>query len=156
MAHRCAEWDGWEEGLVDSFLGSGEDEEGWFKDLEDEGQRAAEDGGNDTVPELVTEVEREIKLSAPIRPATLPSHLSALVRVPLPPVPKRHLSFAAPAAGPGMMLSMPPSLLDSTERSKEKMLDGTGDICGGRGGELGRRLEAWLCASATSGSEMGN
>jgi hypothetical protein len=39
------------------------------------------------------------------------------------------------------------SLLDSTERAKEKMLDGTGDICGGRGGELGRRLEAWLCAN---------
>ncbi|KAF9029134.1 hypothetical protein BDZ89DRAFT_1065660 [Hymenopellis radicata] len=30
------------------------------------------------------------------------------------------------------------------EAEKEQMLDMTGDICGGRGGELGRRLEAWL------------
>lgn len=27
---------------------------------------------------------------------------------------------------------------------RERTLDGLGDICGGRGGELGRRLEAWL------------
>ncbi|KAG2063559.1 hypothetical protein BDR04DRAFT_1123180 [Suillus decipiens] len=30
------------------------------------------------------------------------------------------------------------------EREKEQMLNTIGDICGGRGGELGRRLEAWL------------
>ena len=30
------------------------------------------------------------------------------------------------------------------EEEKEQMLNYTGDICGGRGGELGRRLEAWL------------
>ena len=34
MVHRCAEWEGWEEGLVDSFLGR--DEEAWFRDSEDE------------------------------------------------------------------------------------------------------------------------
>jgi hypothetical protein len=34
------------------------------------------------------------------------------------------------------------------EKEKEQMLDTTGDICGGRGGELGRRLEAWLTVSA--------
>ena len=27
MAHRCIEWDGWEEGLVDSILGPEEEEE---------------------------------------------------------------------------------------------------------------------------------
>ncbi|RXW22754.1 hypothetical protein EST38_g3099 [Candolleomyces aberdarensis] len=31
MAHRCAEWDGWEEGLVDSILGPEEIEKEWFK-----------------------------------------------------------------------------------------------------------------------------
>ncbi|KAG5718895.1 hypothetical protein E4T56_gene17382, partial [Termitomyces sp. T112] len=31
MAHRVAEWDGWEEGLVDSILGPEENEDGWFK-----------------------------------------------------------------------------------------------------------------------------
>ncbi|KAH0834948.1 hypothetical protein J3R83DRAFT_10642 [Lanmaoa asiatica] len=34
LAHRCAEWDGWEEGLVDSILGPEEHEEEWFKDVE--------------------------------------------------------------------------------------------------------------------------
>jgi len=60
------------------------------------------------------------------------------------------ISFVAPTTRPGMVLpTMPKSLLNSTERAKEKMLDITMDICGGRGGggELVRRLEAWLCAS---------
>lgn len=30
------------------------------------------------------------------------------------------------------------------EKEKVQVLDGAGDICGGKGGELGRRLEAWL------------
>ena len=35
MAHRCIEWDGWEEGLVDSMLGPEEQEEDWFKSWEE-------------------------------------------------------------------------------------------------------------------------
>ena len=31
-----------------------------------------------------------------------------------------------------------------TEGEHERLLTGPGDFCGGRGGELGRRLEAWL------------
>lgn len=146
MVHRCAEWDGWEEGLVDSFLGTEEDEEAWFRDFEDEDEhKEAED---DPLPEPDLEVETDSKRRAPVSPVRslkLPSHHP---RNPLPGFPKRHLSFAAPSAGPGIVLApLPVSLLDSTERAKEKMLDGTGDICGGRGGELGRRLEAWLCAN---------
>lgn len=56
------------------------------------------------------------------------------------------MSFAAPAARPGLLLPPAQSLLDSTEKAKEKMLDVTGVICGGRGG-IGRRLEAWLCVN---------
>lgn len=41
---------------------------------------------------------------------------------------------------------------DGAEREMEKMLDMRGDVCGGRGGELGRRLEAWL----VEGEEDGN
>jgi len=41
-----------------------------------------------------------------------------------------------------------PVLMKETE--KEQMLNMTGDICGGRGGELGRRLEAWLTVSGGS------
>jgi len=154
MVHRCAEWDGWEEGLVDSFLGTEEDEEAWFRDCEDEENPEAEDEG-DTFPEPVIEVRTDSKRLPSISPlvgsAKLPPHPPAVVRVPVPPIPKRHMSFAA-AGKPGMaLLPVPQPLLNSNERAKEKMLDVTGDICGGRGGELGRRLEAWLCASVSEG-----
>ncbi|KAG2739133.1 hypothetical protein P692DRAFT_201811698 [Suillus brevipes Sb2] len=40
------------------------------------------------------------------------------------------------------------------EREKEQMSNTTtGDICGGRGGELGRRLEAWLSVNGNWGWE---
>ena len=35
LAHRCIEWDGWEEGLVESILGPEEQEDDWFKSWED-------------------------------------------------------------------------------------------------------------------------
>ena len=35
MAHRCMEWDGWEEGLVESILGPEDEEEDWFKEWEE-------------------------------------------------------------------------------------------------------------------------
>jgi hypothetical protein len=80
--------------------------------------------------------------------ALLPSCPPALVRILALPLAKQHISIVAPTTRPGMVLpTMPQSLLDSTERAKEKMLDVTMDMCGGRGGELGRRLEAWLCAN---------
>jgi hypothetical protein len=46
--------------------------------------------------------------------------------------------------GPVKLSSKLPML---EEQEKEQMLNTTGDICGGRGGELGRRLEAWLSVS---------
>ena len=39
------------------------------------------------------------------------------------------------------------------EQEKEQMLNTTGDICGGRGGELGRRLEAWLTVTGGEGGK---
>jgi hypothetical protein len=101
---------------------------------------------NDIFPETVMELRTNGKCRLP----KLSSRPPALVRIPAPPITKRHMSFAAPAARPGMVLPpMSQSLLDSTGRAKEKMLDVTGDICGGRGGELGRRLEAWLCSNGS-------
>ena len=44
---------------------------------------------------------------------------------------------------------------EQAEKAMEKMLVGTGDICGGRGGELGRRLEAWLVRSGNLGGGGG-
>jgi hypothetical protein len=35
MAHRCIEWDGWEEGLVESILGPEDQEDDWFKEWEE-------------------------------------------------------------------------------------------------------------------------
>lgn len=36
MAHRFIEWDGWEEGLVESILGPEEDEDDWLKDTSED------------------------------------------------------------------------------------------------------------------------
>jgi hypothetical protein len=50
--------------------------------------------------------------------------------------------YKVPPAGRAVKISSKLPLLQ--EKEKEQMLNTTGDICGGRGGELGRRLEAWL------------
>jgi hypothetical protein len=54
-----AEWDGWEEVLVDSFLGrEEEDEKAWFKDFEaEEDHTEAEDEHDDTFPDRVMELK---------------------------------------------------------------------------------------------------
>lgn len=123
---------------MDSLLGSEEEEEAWFRDFEvEEEEEEEEEGDIEPILEVGTESKRRVPGS---RMANMPRP-PARVRVPMPKF-KRQLSSA------GVFLpAMPLSFLDSTERAKEKMLDVTGDICGGRGGELGRRLEAWLCAT---------
>ena len=123
--------------MIDSLLGSAEEEEAWFRDSE-VGEEEEEGGDIESILEVETESKRRLPASRMTTVARPP----ARVRVPMPK--KRQLS----AVGHGVLLpTIPLSFLDSTERTKEKMLDVTGDICGGRGGELGRRLEAWLCAS---------
>jgi hypothetical protein len=107
------EWDGWEEGLVESILGPEDQEDEWFQDSEElvssPGMSESSDGGDDV------------------------------------------------GSGPGIVISttismtrrklkLPRSLL-AKEKAKVQMLDTTGDECEGRGGELGRRLEAWLHVS---------
>ena len=99
MAHRCVEWDGWEEGLVESILGPEEQEEEWYRDLE------ASPGASESTSDSDG--------------CGIPASLARLKQ----PFPR------LPSAG---------------DKEKVQMLDTTGDICGGRGGELGRRLEAWL------------
>ncbi|KAF8632781.1 hypothetical protein AX15_001683 [Amanita polypyramis BW_CC] len=118
LAHRFVEWDGWEEGLIDSMLGSEEMEEEWFRDW-------------DTVPP--SNVAGNI--SSPLGTAGI--RVSGLTSfVPAVPLVGRATVQKAGAFLPFMK-----------EKDKENMLDMTGDICGGRGGELGRRLEAWLTVS---------
>ena len=118
MAHRCAEWDGWEEGLVESILGPEEyEEEEWIKGSEDEGMCTEDTESQSCVADSSTRIAECESL-----------FLSK--QVPLP------------ARNPKV-----PVLMKETEKAKEQMLNMTGDICGGRGGELGRRLEAWLTVS---------
>jgi hypothetical protein len=119
MAHRFVEWDGWEEGLIDSILGPEEDEDNWFKDAELE----TDDTHTLTSPTLSTSSDGSLREVAIL--------VSTLKK-------KRKPSAMLPCV----------SALD-----KEQVLTTTGDICGGRGGELGRRLEAWL---SVTGSEDGD
>lgn len=115
MAHRCVEWDGWEEGLVDSILGPEEHEEEWFKTTTDSGE-ALRAMISSPHAELSASVEKTKLKAGDLRRAVKLSSKLPFVE----------------------------------EQEKEQMLNTTGDICGGRGGELGRRLEAWLTVSGTA------
>ena len=119
MAHRCVEWDGWEEGLVDSILGPEEFEHEWY----------GVNGVNNQEAEM-----RDSPRGADSEPSSI-----AKYKV-LPPSLSRIVKISS---------KLP--LLQ--EQEKEQMLNTTGDICGGRGGELGRRLEAWL---TVNGNAYGN
>ncbi|KAH7924932.1 hypothetical protein BV22DRAFT_1012251 [Leucogyrophana mollusca] len=114
LAHRCVEWDGWEEGLVDSILGPEETEDEWFKDADS----TVEDSEVPSVPVCESAAESEQSSSESADGVILVASLKRRKQAGRIPLKK--------------------------EREKEQMLDTTGDICGGRGGELGRRLEEWL------------
>jgi hypothetical protein len=117
MAHRCVEWDGWEEGLVGSILGPEGQEEEWFRDL------------NSQVPGMV--------------PSPGLSESSDCED----PRGDGGEDDGGDTLGSSLARRKPPfTRLPVTREEKEKvqMLDTTGDVCGGRGGELGRRLEALL------------
>jgi hypothetical protein len=129
MAHRCVEWDGWEEGLLDSILGPVEQEEEWFKDYEEHCQEDADGGGV-----VVNQDAALLRVGSGYgfvegSPEGRGNEKELLPAIALKP--RVRLPFA-------------------TEKDKVMMLDTTGDVCGGRGGELGRRLEAWLHVSETS------
>ncbi|KDR72747.1 hypothetical protein GALMADRAFT_73666 [Galerina marginata CBS 339.88] len=131
LAHRCAEWDGWEEGLVDSILGPEDFESEWFRLEGDYGS------GN-----IDSASSARAMVSSPGAEDHSASSGSGMKRGRT-----QTLGAAARAMGRGVKLSSKLPILQ--EQEKEQMLNTTGDICGGRGGELGRRLEAWL---TTSGS----
>ncbi|KAL1718341.1 hypothetical protein EV715DRAFT_201306 [Schizophyllum commune] len=155
LAHRCVEWDGWEEGLVDTILGPEDAEEEWYRDAEGEGE--GRDGSTTAVfspaPEVVGEGYGQLGM-----PGSGYGQLHAPAsEPPLPLLPRRE---GAPA-GLGAASSAPlgrrkPSakLPFKQEKEKEQMLDMTGDICGGRGGELGRRLEAWLTVNGNGDGQV--
>ena len=137
MAHRCIEWDGWEEGLVESMLGPPEQEDDWFRSWdggdEDEDADAEVPGGAETPPSPFTST------SPTLTESVSDSEESAK---------RASLNSGGKAKG-GRAPALPAKVV-ALEKEKEKALNATGDFCGGRGGELGRRLEAWLCVNGDS------
>ncbi|KAF8628047.1 hypothetical protein AX17_006051 [Amanita inopinata Kibby_2008] len=134
LAHRFVEWDGWEEGLIDSILGSEELEDEWFRDWDNRGSAAI--AGSISPPCLVNTFGSPSRGGGGGRMSGMNDILVSVApvarRAPVQPVATGMLPFVQ-------------------EKDKEKMLNTTGDICGGRGGELGRRLEAWLTVSGDGG-----
>lgn len=147
MAHRCIEWDGWEDGLVASMLGPEDQEEDWFREWQADDREPTSHNSQlpdlPEMPELLmhTDTGREGREGDPspdsdAKPESPVASISPSV-------------FVFPtAAGVGeerKANAVPvPKVVVAVEKEREKLLNATGDICGGRGGELGRRLEAWL------------
>ncbi|KAF5380784.1 hypothetical protein D9757_007105 [Collybiopsis confluens] len=133
MAHRFIEWDGWEEGLADSILGEEESEASWLADTNDSDEHFSSPPMSGTMNGNGAEISGQLPLGFnalgdPSDTEPKDTHQTDILGTSLTrrkPSSKVKLPFAS-------------------ESEKEQMLDTTGDICGGRGGELGRRLEAWL------------
>ncbi|KAI8986764.1 hypothetical protein BD414DRAFT_415982 [Trametes punicea] len=145
MAHRCIEWDGWEEGLVDSILGPEEQEDDWFKSWDDDaadqgvgGEPPSQGDLADGDPPPPPPTESPPVSGSPTLTAVTSEGEDAL---------KRKLSGNGNGNGNGV--PPVPKVVVAVEKAREKLLNATGDICGGRGGELGRRLEAWLYVNGT-------
>lgn len=142
MAHRFVEWDGWEEGLVDTILGPEEDEDRWFlKDHELDGEDEASLGAANSPPQA------EFAFS-PMPNGAAGANVGARANI-------GHAGMAILQAS--MTRRKRASKLPlpiAQEKEKEQMLNTTGDYCGGRGGELGRRLEAWLTVNGIENGQV--
>ena len=130
MAHRCIEWDGWEEGLVDSILGPEEQEDDWFKSWEDTNLTDSAAQGPETPQSPLTCTSPTLTESVSGSDDEQEKRVGAVAAK----------TLSRPAAPI-------PVKVAAAEKEKERLLSANGDICGGRGGELGRRLEAWLCVN---------
>ncbi|KAI6112096.1 hypothetical protein EDD16DRAFT_1604378 [Pisolithus croceorrhizus] len=177
-AHRCVEWDGWEEGLVESILGPEDTEKDWFaegcwcevergwrcddevisRDQESGRERCGCDDmeskkmANGSEPRACMAVNSSPPLPLTTQPAcsTSPSTTSPRAAsyhptsVPPAPAIDPPLRPTTPSAALRVHRRQAGMFILKKEREKEQMLVSAGDICGGRGGELGRRLEEVL------------
>lgn len=153
MAHRCIEWDGWEEGLVESILGSEDQEEDWFKEWEepDPDSPTAAHPGMEGLDAMACRITLNDGHNGDARGSIAngndggsdgksegtgsPGSTSAKTgRVP---------DGSLKSQGIGRKKKLATKVVEE-EKAKENQLGPGGDICGGIGGELGRRLEAWL------------
>lgn len=131
LAHRCVEWDGWEEGLVEGILGPAAQEEEWFKDAPACGERCGADGER---------CGADDDGAGPCGGADVaPGHMGGG-----PDADASEPSSGALRVAAMRSRTQAGQLALKRAREREQTLTTTGDICGGRGGELGRRLEAWL------------
>jgi len=159
MAHRCIEWDGWEEGLVESILGPEDQEDDWFQEWEEPSLDSPGTGnpdmdGPDVIASRITRITigeghngdaregvenccsngNDNKSDGKSEDTGSPTSASSKTgRVPDGKL-KPH----------GIGRKKLATKVVEEEKAKEKQLGPGGDICGGIGGELGRRLEAWL------------
>lgn len=148
MAHRCIEWDGWEEGLVEGILGPEEQEDDWFKSWEDANppDSAGHHGGVETPQSPFTSTSPTLTEStSDCEDAT--GKRGSLVGPPTNGNGINGNNGNGKAKGGRPAAAPLPVKVVAVEKEKEKLLNATGDFCGGRGGELGRRLEAWLCVN---------
>ncbi|KAH8115884.1 hypothetical protein DFH11DRAFT_1506822 [Phellopilus nigrolimitatus] len=141
-AHKCVEWDGWEEGLVGSILGAVESTEaedahaplafpGAFALAQAEPKEFWEEDGWEEP--LVAQMRLSFSCIAESGAGALPHPLAGA---------RARGGDISPSAVHDLRRMSQGSAAEELER--ERMLNVQGDICGGRGGELGRRLEAWL------------
>ncbi|KAG6332730.1 hypothetical protein ID866_6355 [Astraeus odoratus] len=163
-AHRCAEWDGWEEGLVDSILGPEDTEEEWFKEgcacedvdkpggvddecvCDEQGGKNGKGGLSPTNGETMEHARWQSPLPAVVSSAVVshtaglpaPSVAATLSNHTIAPMVSRP---STPSAALRVQRRQVGKLILKKEREREQTLVSAGDICGGRGGELGRRLE---------------
>ena len=178
-AHRAVEWDGWEEGLVDTILGA--------LDVPDEGADVQNEPMHavDIFPGMsaLAHVDGE---EEPWRKEDWEEPFVSRMRamfVDVPPESTAGAEFSLPATsahiqggkplGNGATNGMAGAAVGGIRRAsggardfeatgagheadlvRERTLDRFGDICGGRGGELGRRLEAWLIENSSDGPRL--
>lgn len=154
MAHRCIEWDGWEEGLVESILGPEDEEDDWFKEWEEPNMDSPsvpnpDMHGLDSIASKITLNDGrhgasngkvngdDNKSDRESEGIGCPAFTSSK------PIPIRVPDGKLGLHGIGRKSGLATKVVEE-EKAKEKHLGPGGDICGGIGGELGRRLEAWL------------
>lgn len=142
------EWDGWEEGLVESILGPEELEAEWDKfdplhPVSGRGGDSSCSSPGSPVLDVVNTVKENAETNGNGRRASKSAGSSL----------SRRSSLSSLSLHGAKVSSKLPFV---EAQKKEQMLDTTGDICGGRGGELGRRLEAWLSVSSEDTGRDGN
>jgi len=158
MAHRCIEWDGWEEGLIESILGPEDQEDDWFKEWEEASPDSPTAAGPDMygLDAIASKISLNDVHNGDTREGVASSsHLKgnenesdgksgdAGSSASLPAKTKRVPDGQLEPHGIGRKKKLATKVVEE-EKAKEKHLGPGGDICGGIGGELGRRLEAWL------------